>query len=78
MGAVPFGIATGLGMAPAIFLTAAAGDAGVVSSPRAVASLLVAIGLLAGLLALIRPALRRWLALSRPASNPDQKTDVPG
>jgi len=57
----PFCVATGLGMTPAIFLTAAAGDAGW-RSPWAAVGGILAITALAGLVALLRPVLLRRLA----------------
>lgn len=66
----PFCVATGLGMAPAIFLTAAAGDAGWRSPWAAVAGLL-AVAAVAGLVAWLRPiVLRRLAAPSREAAPP--------
>jgi uncharacterized membrane protein YdjX (TVP38/TMEM64 family) len=56
-----FCLATGLGMTPAIFLSAAAGATGV-RSPWALAGGLLAIGVLAGLAALLRPALLTRIA----------------
>ncbi len=56
----PFCVATGLGMAPAIFLTAAAADLGW-RSPWAWAAGLGAIAALAGLGVLLRPAVARRL-----------------
>ncbi len=55
-----FCLATGLGMAPAIFLTAAAGDLGI-RSPRALLAVTLAIAGLAVGAVLLRPALVRWL-----------------
>jgi uncharacterized membrane protein YdjX (TVP38/TMEM64 family) len=66
---VPFAIATGVGMAPAIFLTAAAGEAGG-QSPWHLAAGLLGIGVLAGLSALVAPVLRRRLRPSRAAADP--------
>jgi uncharacterized membrane protein YdjX (TVP38/TMEM64 family) len=57
----PFCLATGLGMAPTIFLTAAAGDIGW-RSPWALAGGLLTLAALAGVAALLRPALQRRLA----------------
>jgi uncharacterized membrane protein YdjX (TVP38/TMEM64 family) len=65
MRVLPFAVATGLGMAPAIFLSAAAGDIGV-RSPWALLGGLVVIGGLAGLAALCRPALVRRLGATAP------------
>jgi len=56
---VPFSVATGLGMAPAIFLSAAAGDIGI-RSPWGLVGGLLAIVALAGLAALCRPVVLRW------------------
>src|SRR5262249_12078576 len=58
---VPFCVATGLGMSPAIFLTAAAGDVGW-RSPWALVAGILAIAALAGAIALVRPVLLRRLA----------------
>lgn len=57
----PFCVATGLGMTPAIFLAAAAGDAGW-RSPWAFLGGLLGILALAALATLGRPVLARWLA----------------
>jgi uncharacterized membrane protein YdjX (TVP38/TMEM64 family) len=56
----PFCLATGLGMAPAIFLSAAAGEIGV-RSPWAFLGGILAIAGLAGLAALLRPVVTRQL-----------------
>jgi uncharacterized membrane protein YdjX (TVP38/TMEM64 family) len=64
----PFCVATGLGMAPAIFLTAAAADVGW-RSPWAWAAGIGAIAALAGLGALLRPAVARWLERGRAESS---------
>jgi uncharacterized membrane protein YdjX (TVP38/TMEM64 family) len=71
LGLGPFVLATGLGMAPAIFLTAAAGDAGW-RSPWALAGGALAIGALAGAAALLgsRVARGRAAAGARPAGRP--------
>jgi uncharacterized membrane protein YdjX (TVP38/TMEM64 family) len=57
----PFCAATGFGMIPAVFLVAAAGDAGW-RSPWAFLAGVLAILALAGLVALARPVVVRWLA----------------
>jgi uncharacterized membrane protein YdjX (TVP38/TMEM64 family) len=57
----PFCVATGIGMLPAVFLVAAAGDAGW-RSPWAFVVGVLAILALAGLLLLARPLVVRWLA----------------
>lgn len=57
---LPFCLATGLGMAPAIFLTAAAADVGW-RSPWALLGGLAGIAALAGLAALLRPGVARQL-----------------
>jgi uncharacterized membrane protein YdjX (TVP38/TMEM64 family) len=64
-----FCLATGLGMAPAIFLTAAAGDAGW-RSPWALAAGVLAITALAGLAALLRPLVARRLGEPGAAAPP--------
>src|SRR5262245_45354799 len=56
----PFCVATGLGMAPAIFLTAAAGDLGW-RSPWALVAGVAGIAALAGLVVLVRPVVKRGL-----------------
>lgn len=56
----PFCLATGLGMAPAIFLSAAAGELGI-WSPWALVGGLSAVGALAALAMALRPVLLRWL-----------------
>src|SRR5262249_18395904 len=56
----PFCVATGLGMAPAIFLTAAAGDLGW-RSPWALVAGIAGIAALAGLVVLVRPVVKRGL-----------------
>jgi uncharacterized membrane protein YdjX (TVP38/TMEM64 family) len=61
----PFVLATGLGMAPAIFLTAAAADAGW-RSPWALAGGTLVIAALAGAAALLRPRVARRLAAAAP------------
>ena len=61
----PFALATGLGMTPAIFLSAAAGDIGI-RSPWALVGGLLGIGGLALLTALGRPRLLRWLGTGDP------------
>lgn len=61
----PFCLATGLGMAPAIFLSAAAGDLGV-WSPWALGVGLAAIGALAALTMALRPVVLRWLGAPSP------------
>jgi uncharacterized membrane protein YdjX (TVP38/TMEM64 family) len=61
----PFVVATGLGMAPAIFLTAAAADAGW-RSPWALLGGTLAIAALAGAAALLRPRVARRLAAAAP------------
>ena len=66
----PFCVATGLGMTPAIFLTAAAGDLGI-RSPWALVAGSLAIAGVAGLAAWLRPALLRRLASSPPVPTPD-------
>jgi len=66
----PFCIATGLGMTPAVFLTAAAGDAGVRSPWTLVAGVLV-IGALAAGAALLRPPLVRWFGRTRAVPSPE-------
>ncbi len=64
---LPFCLATGLGMAPAIFLTAAAADVGW-RSPWALVGSLAGIAGLAGLAALLRPVVAR--RLRTPAAAP--------
>jgi uncharacterized membrane protein YdjX (TVP38/TMEM64 family) len=64
---LPFCAATGLGMTPAIFLTAAAGDAGW-RSPWALVGGVLGIGALAGLAVLLRPIVVR--RLGTPANPP--------
>jgi uncharacterized membrane protein YdjX (TVP38/TMEM64 family) len=61
----PFCLATGLGMAPSIFLTAAAADVGW-RSPWAWAAALGGIAVLATLVALLRPAVLRWVESRSP------------
>jgi hypothetical protein len=56
----PFCLATGLGMAPSIFLTAAAADVGW-RWPWAWAAALGGIAALAALVSLLRPAVLHWL-----------------
>jgi uncharacterized membrane protein YdjX (TVP38/TMEM64 family) len=70
----PFCVATGLGVAPGIFLTAAAADLGL-DAPWALVGGLLGIAILAGGAALCRPALARALSGSRqtrelPAARP--------
>jgi uncharacterized membrane protein YdjX (TVP38/TMEM64 family) len=72
----PFCLATGVGMAPAIFLTAAAGDAGW-RSPWAAVVGIAAIAALAGGLALLRPLVRRRLAAAPPALTPSARSTPP-
>jgi uncharacterized membrane protein YdjX (TVP38/TMEM64 family) len=57
---VPFCLATGIGMAPAVFLTAALADLGW-SGPWGWAAGLAGIGVLAGLVVWLRPSVLRWL-----------------
>jgi uncharacterized membrane protein YdjX (TVP38/TMEM64 family) len=64
----PFCLATGLGMAPPIFLTAAAADVGW-RSPWAWAAGLAGIVALAGLVTLFRPAVLRWLESRTPETS---------
>jgi uncharacterized membrane protein YdjX (TVP38/TMEM64 family) len=66
----PFCLATGLGMTPAIFLSAAAGATGL-RSPWALAGGLLAIAALAGLALLLRPVLLRRLAPESGLARPD-------
>lgn len=66
----PFCVATGLGMTPAIFLTAAAGDLGL-HSPWAWGGGLLAIALLAGLAAWLRSTVERWLGGFASAPTPE-------
>jgi uncharacterized membrane protein YdjX (TVP38/TMEM64 family) len=61
----PFCAATAVGMTPAIFLSAAAGEVGL-RSPWALAGGAAAIAALAGVAALLRLALARWIAAARP------------
>lgn len=61
----PFCLATGLGMTPAIFLSAAAGATGV-RSPWALVGGILAIAALAGLAALARPTLLRRIGPQSP------------
>jgi uncharacterized membrane protein YdjX (TVP38/TMEM64 family) len=70
-----FCVATGLGMAPAIFLTAAAGDAGW-RSPWALAGGLLAFCLLAGVAALLRPLVIRRLGIASAASPPPARSSA--
>jgi uncharacterized membrane protein YdjX (TVP38/TMEM64 family) len=65
MRVVPFCVATGLGMAPSIFLAAAAGDVGW-RSPWAWAMGLGGIAALAALVVLLRPAVLRWIESRSP------------
>ncbi len=66
---LPFCLATGLGMTPAIFLTAAAADVGW-RSPWALVGGLVGIAALAGLAVLLRPVVARRLATPPAAAPP--------
>jgi uncharacterized membrane protein YdjX (TVP38/TMEM64 family) len=70
-----FCLATGLGMAPAIFLTAAAGDAGW-RSPWALAGGMLAICLLAGVAALVRPLIARRLGISPAEPTPPARSSA--
>jgi uncharacterized membrane protein YdjX (TVP38/TMEM64 family) len=72
---LPFSLATGLRMAPAIFLSAAAGDAGI-RSPWALVAGLLGIAVLAGAAALCRPLLLGSVRSSRrgEASGPGAQT----
>jgi uncharacterized membrane protein YdjX (TVP38/TMEM64 family) len=65
MRVAPFCLATGLGMAPSIFLTAAAADVGW-RSPWAWAAALGGIVALAALMTLLRPAVLRWVESRAP------------
>jgi uncharacterized membrane protein YdjX (TVP38/TMEM64 family) len=64
----PFCLATGLGMAPSIFLTAAAADVGW-RSPWAWAAALAGIAALAGLVTLLRAPVLRWLESRTPETS---------
>ena len=66
----PFCLATGLGMAPSIFLTAAAADVGW-HSPWAWAAALGGIAALAGLMTVLRPAVLRWLERREGLGSPE-------
>lgn len=70
-----FCVATGLGMAPAIFLTAAAGDAGW-RSPWTLAGGMLAICLLAGVAALLRPLIARRLGISPAEPTPPARSSA--
>lgn len=73
----PFCVATGLGMMPAIFLTAAAGDLGV-QSPWALLGGVLGIAALGGLAALLRAPLAGWLDRLRPAPGDPESAAADG
>ena len=66
----PFCLATGLGMAPSIFLTAAAADVGW-HSPWAWAAALGGIAALAVAMTVLRPAVLRWLESRESPARPE-------
>jgi uncharacterized membrane protein YdjX (TVP38/TMEM64 family) len=69
----PFVLATGLGMTPWIFLTAAFADAGW-RSPWALLGGALGIAILAGAAALLRPSVARWLSRTPAAAGPADRT----